>query len=205
MAAKDHLAEESPEENVQAEPLSEDHPAFSDESATIEFDPPENRKAEPPSPEPPTPEELLAAEKDRVLRLQAELQNTLQRKSRELAEVRKYDGLALMKDVLPVLDNIDRAIEHAEKASGDLTSEGSSLLEGFKLVRQQLVTALAGHECQPIDAVGEPFNPDLHEAILQQPSPDHPPGTVIMMTQTGYKLHDRVVRPAQVIVSSGEG
>ncbi|MEM8865241.1 MAG: nucleotide exchange factor GrpE [Planctomycetota bacterium] len=148
----------------------------------------------------PTVEEQLASEQDRVLRLKAELQNTLTRKSRELQDERRYAGLSLMKDILPVLDNIDRAIEAAEKSGDDATG----LLDGFKMVRQQLVTTLKQHQCEPIEAEGEAFNPDLHEAILQQPSPDHEPGIVLMQTQTGYKLHDRVVRPSQVIVSSGD-
>ena len=186
MQDPDDLRDESP--TIDVETIDDDHLSLAEDTAEGDA-PPE-----------PTVEEQLAAEQDRVLRLQAELQNTLTRKSRELTEERKYAGLALMKDILPVLDNIDRAIEAAE---GSESGDGSGLLEGFKLVRQQLVTVLTQHQCEAIEAVGEAFNPDFHEAILQQPSPDHEAGTVMMMTQTGYKLHDRVVRPAQVIVSSG--
>lgn len=141
----------------------------------------------------------LSAQKDRVLRLQAEMENLRQRQSRELADERRYGTLPLMRDILPVLDNIDRAIEAAEKSG-----EGGSLLDGFQLVRQQLVTVLAQHGCIPLEALGEPFNPDFHAAILQQPSSEHPAGHVTHVTQTGYKLNDRVVRPAAVIVSSGD-
>ncbi len=196
MADDDHLEDEQPEAETDVETIDESHPSFDAEVGDAVADAP---TAEP------TTEEQLATEKDRVLRLQAELQNTLSRKSRELTEERKYAGLSLMKDMLPVLDNIDRAIEAAEKATGEQAGDATGLLDGFKLVRQQLVTALGQHQCEPIEAVGEPFDPALHEAILQQPSPDHAAGTVMMMTQTGYKLHDRVVRPAQVIVSSGDG
>jgi molecular chaperone GrpE len=97
-----------------------------------------------------------------------------------------------------VVDNIDRAIEAATKAG-----EADKLLEGFRLVRQQLATVLAAHHCEPIEAAGRPFDPNFHQAILHQPSPDVPAGTVTMVTQQGYQLHERVVRPAQVIVSSG--
>lgn len=142
----------------------------------------------------------LAAQQDRVLRLQAEIQNLRSRQARELADARRYAGIDLMREILPVVDNIDRAIE----AAGDQT-EVTSLLEGFKLVRQQLVTALAQHGCKEIPAEGETFNPDLHQAILQQPSADVPAGEVMMVTQAGYQLHDRVVRAAQVIVSAGPG
>jgi molecular chaperone GrpE len=97
-----------------------------------------------------------------------------------------------------VLDNIGRAIEAAEKAG-----EAENLLAGFRLVRQQIETILSRYEAQPINPAGEPFDPNFHEAILQQPSTDVEKDHVTMVTQTGYKLHDRVVRPAQVIVSSG--
>jgi molecular chaperone GrpE len=148
----------------------------------------------------PTLEDQLAAEKDRVLRLQAEIQNLRMRQARELRDQQQYGAMPVMRDILPVLDNIDRALEAANKSG-----ESSSLLEGFQLVRQQLLTALAQHQCEPIEADGAVFDPDRHQAILQQPSADHPAGQVMMVTQTGYKLHDRVVRPAQVIVSAGPG
>jgi molecular chaperone GrpE len=140
----------------------------------------------------------LAAANDRVLRLQAEMQNLRNRTSREIADERRYAALPVLRDLLPVIDNIDRAIEAAEKAG-----EADNLLEGFRLVRQQLMTTLSRHQCEPIPAEGELFDPHFHEAILQQPSPDVPAGHVMMVTQPGYKLHERVVRPAQVIVSSG--
>ena len=98
-----------------------------------------------------------------------------------------------------MLDNIDRAIEAAEKAG-----EAENLLEGFRLVRQQLHThARADTTASRSPPRAQPFDPNFHEAILQQPSADVPAGHVTMVTQAGYKLHDRVVRPAQVIVSSG--
>jgi molecular chaperone GrpE len=140
----------------------------------------------------------LDAEKDRTLRLQAEMQNLRQRTSRELADERRYGGLAVIRDVLPVLDNIERAIAAAEK-----NTDAEALLEGFRLVRQQLMNVLTQHHCEPIEAEGTPFNPDYHAAILQQPSDEHAAGTVMMAVQPGYRLHDRVVRPTQVIVSSG--
>jgi molecular chaperone GrpE len=140
----------------------------------------------------------LAAANDRLLRLQAEMQNLRNRTSREIADERRYAALPILRDLLPVLDNINRAIEAAEKAG-----EVENLLEGFRLVRQQLVTILSSHGAEPIDALGQPFDPNFHQAILHQPSNDAAADTVTMVTQQGYKLHDRVVRPTQVIVSSG--
>jgi molecular chaperone GrpE len=140
----------------------------------------------------------LAGANDRLLRLQAEMQNLRNRTSREIAEERKYAALPVLRELLPVLDNIGRAIEAAEKAG-----EAENLLAGFRLVRQQIETILSRHECQPISPEGELFDPHFHQAILHQPSAAVPADHVTMVTQTGYKLHDRVVRPAQVIVSSG--
>jgi molecular chaperone GrpE len=136
---------------------------------------------------------------DRALRLQAELENFRRRARREIDDERRYASMPLVRDLLPVIDNIHRAIEAAEKGGGD-----AGLLEGVKLMLQQLEGVLAAHHCQKIEALHQPFDPNLHEAILQQPSEDHPPGTVIMVTQAGYQLHDRVVRPAQVIVAAAE-
>ena len=142
-------------------------------------------------------EQELAAQREQVLRLRAEMENLRARTARELRDERKYAAMPVVRDLLPVLDNIDRALEAAE-GGGD-----GGLLEGFRLVRQQLLSVLDSHHCNPIDAVGQPFDPHLHEAILQQPSEEYPAGVVTMVTQIGYVLHDRVVRPSQVIVSSG--
>lgn len=163
---------------------------------TVEDDPSTENS---PSAEP-TPEEKLTEAEDRALRLQAELQNVLNRTRREIADERKYGALGLARDLLPAIDNIDRALEAAAKESG----EAGGLTEGFRLVREQLVAILAQHGCEPIATdQGVEFNPDFHEAILQQPSDDAPAGTILMAAQSGYKLHDRVLRAAQVIVSSG--
>ncbi len=134
---------------------------------------------------------------ERVLRAQAELDNYRKRVRREMEDERRYATLALLRDLLPALDNIQRAIAAAEKSPS-----GNGLLDGVRLVAQSLETVLARHDCRRVDALGKPFDPAFHEAISQQPSADHPPGTVIMVVQDGYVLHDRVVRPAQVIVSN---
>lgn len=144
------------------------------------------------------PDSELKAEKDRIMRLQAEMENLRSRTAREINDERKYGALPVIRDLLPAIDNIDRAIQAAEQAS-----EASSLLEGFKLVRQQLLTVLQQHHCLPIETVGQPFDPQVHEAILQQPSDEQPANYVLHEAQAGYQLHDRVVRAPQVIVSTG--
>jgi molecular chaperone GrpE len=139
----------------------------------------------------------LAAAKDRALRAQAELDNYRKRMRKEMDDERRYAQLPLLSDLLPVLDNVSRAIQAAEKSP-----DAAGLLAGFKMVAQQLEGVLARHHCQRIDALHKPFDPHLHAAILQQPSSEHPSNTVIQVAQDGYQLHDRVLRPAQVIVST---
>src|SRR6476660_10514661 len=116
----------------------------------------------------------LANANDRLLRLQAEMQNLRNRTSREIADERKYAALPVLTDLLPVVDNIDRAIEAAEKSG-----EAENLLAGFRLVKQQLHTILSRHHCEPIDAENEVFDPNFHKAILQQQSADVPAGNVM--------------------------
>ena len=94
---------------------------------------------------------------------------------------------------------MNRAIEAAQQ-----DGRSDSLLEGFELVVRQMEETLKRYHCRKIDAVGKPFDPHLHEAILQQPSSEHPHGTVTQEIQTGFQLHDRVVRPSRVIVSTAK-
>lgn len=140
--------------------------------------------------------EQLEQAKDRTLRCQAELDNYRKRAAREMEDQNRYANISFMRELLPVLDNIYRAIEAAEKST-----DGSGLLDGVKLVAQQLEAVLERHHCVKIPALHQPFDPNLHHAILQQPSDEYPENTVLLVTQEGYQLHDRVVRPSQVIVS----
>ena len=140
----------------------------------------------------------LADAKDRTLRLHAELDNYRKRAERQMADERRYAEMALLRNLLPVLDNVNRAIEAGEKSSG-----GEGLLQGVRLVAEQLENVFRQHHCLRIKAAGTAFDPNLHQAIVHQPSAEHPANEVILEALPGYKLHDRVVRPTQVIVSSG--
>jgi molecular chaperone GrpE len=140
----------------------------------------------------------LAQLKDQLLRAYAELDNYRKRVARQMEEERRYSELGLVRDLLPVLDDIYRAIEAGEKAA-----DSSSLLTGIKMVAEHLEQVLARHHCYRIEAEGKRFDPNLHEAVAQQPSDSCPPNTVVQVLRTGYVLHDRVVRPAQVVVSVG--
>ncbi|MCC6124046.1 MAG: nucleotide exchange factor GrpE [Pirellulales bacterium] len=139
----------------------------------------------------------LEQAKDRALRLQAELENYRKRASRELEDRLRYANIGMLRDLLPVLDNIQRAVESAEKSP-----DPAGLLEGFKIVGSQLAGVLECHQCKKIEALYAPFDPNLHHAISQMPAAEFPPNTVVLVSQEGYQLHDRVVRPSQVIVST---
>lgn len=140
----------------------------------------------------------LAVARDRELRLLAELDNARKRAEREIAEERRYANLPLMRDLLPVLDNLFRAIEAAEKSPG-----AESIVQGMRLVAEQLETVLRKHHCVRIEADGAAFDPHQHEAIAQIASNDTPAQHVAAVALQGFRLHDRVVRPSQVVVSSG--
>ncbi|MCP4191919.1 MAG: nucleotide exchange factor GrpE [Planctomycetaceae bacterium] len=140
----------------------------------------------------------LAEAQDRVLRSQAEMENFRRRTRRDVEDERRFATKSLLSDLLPVLDNIQRAIE-AGKQAGD----GAGLLQGFEMVYQQLLEVLNQHHCPQLGTVGDPFDPALHEAIAEEPSEDLPKGVVTRVHLSGYKLHDRLIRAAQVVVSSG--
>ncbi len=136
---------------------------------------------------------------DRVLRAQAELENFRKRSRREHEDALRYREIDLLRDLLPVLDTVRRAIEASET-----TADVDSLRAGFRMTAQQIEKVLDGHGCKTIETEGKPFDPTIHDAILQQVVPGVASGTIVGVASRGYKLHDRVVRPAQVIVSKEE-
>jgi len=153
----------------------------------------------PAEPMAPTLEQHLQEAEERVLRVQAELENFRKRARREYDDAQRYREIDLLRDLLPVLDTVLRAVEASEK-----TADVESLKAGFRMTAQQIEKVLDAHGCKTIDTVGQPFDPAVHDAILQQAVPDAVPGTIVGMASRGYRLHDRVVRPAQVIVAKQE-
>ena len=134
------------------------------------------------------------------LRALADLENFKKRAQREKEEVQRFGIERLLSDLIPVLDNFDRAIEHAE-ASNDV----ASFAEGVAMIRRVFEETLARHGVKGFSAVGEPFDPRFHEAIQQVESREHPANVVVQEVVRGYLLHDRLIRPAMVTVSSGPG
>jgi molecular chaperone GrpE len=154
-------------------------------------------------------EQHLREANERALRSHAELENYRKRSQRELAEERRYAIVPVARDLLAVVDNLERAIEASQVRSASegpsASSDVSSLLDGVKMVATQLENVLKQHQCVRIETVGAPFDPNFHQAIAQEPSDQYPAGIVTRAAQSGYKLHDRVIRPAQVFVSTGPG
>jgi len=141
--------------------------------------------------------ELEAKENyDRYLRQVAELENFRKRMAREQAEAIRYANEKLMRDLLPTLDNLERAVEHA-KAAGN----GKPLLEGIEMVLRGLLEALSSHGLTQHSALGEVFDPGKHEAMAQVEAPDRAPNTIVGEHHKGYYLFDRLLRPALVSVA----
>ena len=147
------------------------------------------------------PEQLrleLEEAKNRTLRAMADLENYRSRINRQMAEERKYANLDLMRELLPVLDNIGRALE-AVAASPNL----ETLVEGVQMVHGQFLEVLTKYHCERIEAMYQPFDPNFHASVAQIPNGEHPVNTVIGEVQPGFRLFDRVVRPSQVVLSGG--
>jgi len=143
-------------------------------------------------------EQELAEAKDRTLRVAADLENFRKRALKDREEAHHFGHQNLVKDLLPSVDNLERAVDHARK-SGEESASG--LLEGVELVLRELHSVLSKHGVTPIEALGQPFDPALHEAMAQVPDGSQPPGTVVEVFQRGYQLRARLLRPARVVVS----
>ncbi|HOI95022.1 MAG TPA: nucleotide exchange factor GrpE [Syntrophobacter fumaroxidans] len=145
-------------------------------------------------------EEELKQSQDRVLRMAAELDNTRKRLEREKSEGIAYANEGLMKDLLPVLDNLERALEHSENEA-----DCGSLVEGVRMTLKGFLDSLARFGCAPFESVGNAFDPNFHEAVMQEEVADYPERTVIREFQKGYTLKERLLRPAMVVVSKAAG
>lgn len=139
----------------------------------------------------------------RVLQAQAEAENFRKRLRRDTEAQLKFAGMPLVTDILQVRDNLLRAIDAATTAGEGESTAG--LVEGVSMVRKQLDDVLAKHAIKEIPAEGELFDPNFHEAISQMPHPEIASGMVAHVATPGFQMHDRVVRPAQVVVSTGDG
>lgn len=142
----------------------------------------------------------LKAEHERFLRERADLENSKKRAAREREETLRYGTEGLVRDLLPVVDNLERALQHAESGG-----HGGPLTEGVRLVLDSLRRVMESHGVNQIQALGEPFDPARHEAMEQIESDEHDANTVVREHQRGYTLHDRLVRASLVGVSKPGG
>ena len=140
--------------------------------------------------------QALDEARDQLLRMRAEFDNYRKRVARDAERLRKMAAEGLLKDLLPVADNFERALQHGQ-------SDPASLVEGIAMVYKQFVDVLARHGVEPISATGQPFDPNVHDALSRMPSEEHSEDTVSLEYEKGYRLGDIVLRPAKVVVSSG--
>lgn len=150
------------------------------------------------SPDGPSEVERLKAEvnelKDRLLRDRAELENFKRRQARDKTDALRFANEGLLRDLLPLIDNLYRAVEHARGSS-----ETAAIADGVEMTLRGLTDALERHGVKIVEALGLPFDPTHHEAVAHVES-EHPPNTVVGEHQRGYLLHDRLLRPALVTV-----
>jgi molecular chaperone GrpE len=169
-------------------PISEVPPQAPEQAeATVETDPLEASKAE------------VVKLRDQLLRTAADFDNFRKRSRRELADMEKRAREELIKELLPVFDNLERATAHAETAT-----DVKALSDGIGLVKRQFLDTLVKIGIERVQAQGKPFDPAFHEAVQQFETADHPPGTVIHEVQAGYLQGDKLVRPAIVIVAKAK-
>lgn len=133
---------------------------------------------------------------DLAQRTRADFENYQKRMQRDLAQERRYAQVPLATDLLPAIDNLERATVAAEQAG-----EKGPLVQGVAMVLTQILDILRRHGITRIEAMGQAFDPNLHQAVMQQPSQEHPAMTVLQVLEPGYMIHERVLRPARVIVS----
>ena len=139
------------------------------------------------------------AYKDRWIRLAAEFDNYKKRRTREFDALVQSASENLIRDLLPVLDSVARALEH--RADGEEDSDGFK--QGVTMIMEEFPKVLQRRGLSEIEAAGQPFNPNYHEALMQMASEDHAEGVVMAVVERGYRLADKVIRPAKVVVSGG--
>ena len=199
-------AEETSEANERAEasasetqpsaaPEENDSKAAADAEAAVEADPLDDLNAK--------LEEALAqleGYRDQALRAEAEMQNVRRRAERDVANAHKFALEKFLGNLVSVVDSLEKAIESAEQAN----RTGEPIVEGVQLCLKLLLDLLEKENVRVLDPVGEPFDPQYHEAMSMIDNPDVEPNSVVLVVQKGYVLNERLVRPAMVMVAKGE-
>lgn len=141
----------------------------------------------------------LADAKEQILRAAAEAQNVRRRAEKDVENARRYGLERFATELLPVMDNLERALAASDAARQD--EAAGPVIEGVELTLKSFADVLARFNIEPVEPIGEPFNPELHEAMSMIESPDAAPNSVINVVQKGYTLNGRLLRPAMVIVA----
>ena len=191
-------ADAAPETPVAATSVAPEGSSVEDDAAAADAAEAGGELAEPEPAEDPL--ELAEAEcarwKDRCLRTAADFDNFRKRSRRDVEDAYRRGREELFRDLLPVFDNLERAVAHVEGAT-----EVASLAEGIRMVMRLFADTLSKLEIERVQAVGVGFDPSVHEAIQHLPTDEHPPGTVAAEVQPGYRMGNRLVRPAMVVVA----
>ncbi|MGM0453453.1 MAG: nucleotide exchange factor GrpE [Thermodesulfobacteriota bacterium] len=140
---------------------------------------------------------------DRLLRMTADFENYKKRSQRDREDQKKFANESLIKDLLPVIDNLERALVAAKEQQSSDAGHGGNMVEGVEMTLNEIVKILKDYNVTAVEAQGKPFDPTYHEAVMQEESDQYPENTVINELQKGYMLHDRLIRPAMVVVSKG--
>ena len=194
MASPEEEAQQNPEETPAEAPANE-----AEAEAANETEAPE------PAAEP-TPEQALEAAleevakfRDAALRAEAEIQNMQRRTARDVENAHKFGIEKFLQNLLPVVDSLEKAIESAEQAAAGETE--NAIAEGVRLCHKLLIDVMARENVEVIDPIGEPFDPNEHQAMSMVENPDMEPNSVFAVVQKGYKLNGRLVRAAMVMVT----
>jgi molecular chaperone GrpE len=147
----------------------------------------------------------LDESRDQLMRIAAEFENYKKRMERERGKLLKYAGENILRDLLTTLDNLDRAVEQGNAEAEDDSKKLEAMLQGIELTRKGLVATMERYGVEPLTAIGLSFNPDEHDALTMEASDEVPANHVLREFAKGYRFKDRVLRHAQVVVSSGPG
>ncbi len=150
-------------------------------------------------------EQELESVRDQLMRIAAEFENYKKRIEREQAKMARYAGENILRDLLPTVDNLERALEQGAENSADAEAKLGGLLEGVELTQKGLLATLERYGVEPVESVGQPFNPSEQDALTMEASSEVPVNHVLREFAKGYRFKDRMLRHAQVVVSSGSG
>lgn len=145
----------------------------------------------------------VARYKDQALRALAEAENTRRRAQREIEDNSKYATANLARDILPLADNLRRALDTLTPEERTANEKLEKFAQGIELVEREFLATIERHQIKRVDPLGQPFDHNLHQAVMQAEMPDKAPGTVVQVLQPGYTIHGRLLRPAMVVVAKG--